>query len=383
MAVDITWQEITPETWRAEHGGNEALIIKDREAWRWLVNGGEMLPPVDEPGLPLETAKYAAKVVLELHPNRKPTPNECAAATTMAQGEADRARTWHEQASADLGLQPALADDLDAADTGASGFTMSQLQRRRERLVRRLDHLRQRIPERMAGADGKMMTPARYDAAEASALQTAIALFDERLQARSLAERVAARLSPKLPAETRAQLQASAEQVGSFTDAIRDFAEEDGADPGLVSTMLGEAATRGETIVDAALEVRRELQARRALAEARKKLLTEQADAARAEERAADAAIDRLDEKVIRPICLACGTGDTKAVRALTGRVSIVKNAARVELEENAIDYLDDSSGFVRITREADKKAIAAALGEGREVPGARLVQATRVEVRG
>jgi hypothetical protein len=314
---DLTWQEITPETWRAEHGGNEALIIKDREAWRWLVNGGEMLPPVDEPGLSLETAKYAAKVVLELHPDRRPTPIECAAATTMAQGEAMRA--WHEQASADLGLPPApppLPRPLVA------------------RIV-------DRAPPHVQG-------PLRERAESVGRYVAAIA---------ALADESAA---PETPPEHRAMLER------------------------VVAEMLEQAGGDAQVVAEAALEVMREHQRALAYAQTRKALAEEELALAQKEEAAEKEAIRSIKENVLRKLCESAGAGPTSKLKPLGGGlIYICKNAARVELEENALDYLDDSSGFVRITREADKKAIAAALGEGREVPGARLVQATRVEVRG
>jgi phage host-nuclease inhibitor protein Gam len=289
--ADLTWQEISPETWQAEHAGRKAHVIKSGEGWFWYVDGGPLHPIGDEPPLDLDGAKAAA-------------------------GAALNARTWHEQASADLGLPPAPP-----------------------------------APERP----------------------------------RPLAQRIAAGLSPKIPKETREALLADAERVGSFADAIRAFAEE-GGDATVIAQMVAENAAAGASLVEAALEVRREHQTRIALAQAHKQLLQKQIEAARAEEKAAELAIDRIDENVIRPVCEAVGQGDTKAIRSMTGRVSIVKNRPSVAFEgEPDLDFLRAlDEGLVRVTLAANKEAIAVALEQGREVPGAVLVKdRTRVEVRG
>ena len=80
---------------------------------------------------------------------------------------------------------------------GADNFTASQLKRRRDRLERRLAHLQARTADR----DPRTV---QYDTAEASALQTALALFDDAIAVRAPVRRwlrdQAASIDPDLPA---------------------------------------------------------------------------------------------------------------------------------------------------------------------------------------
>lgn len=59
-----------------------------------------------------------------------------------------------------------------------ANFTMRELKRRRHRLERRLNHLRERV-------DGQPKHVVSYDIAEAEALQTALVLFDEEIERQS------------------------------------------------------------------------------------------------------------------------------------------------------------------------------------------------------
>ena len=59
-----------------------------------------------------------------------------------------------------------------------AGFTLGELKRRRERLEERLDYLRKRVDEEGGQIPGRHC----YKSAEASALQTALVLFDEEIE---------------------------------------------------------------------------------------------------------------------------------------------------------------------------------------------------------
>lgn len=191
---------------------------------------------------------------------------------------------------------------------------------------------------------------------------------------------LAARIVDRAPAEVRAQLQERAAGVARYVETIRALAQE-GGDPAVVEQMLGEAAQHGREIVEAALEVIREHERARAFAETRKVLAKEEVARADAAIDAEDAAIERLKRTLIKPICEAIGTGETRRVEAMTGKVSLKVTSGRVEIDDDALDYLP--APMIRIRREPDKAAIGAALREGAVVPGARLVRETKVEVRG
>lgn len=189
-----------------------------------------------------------------------------------------------------------------------------------------------------------------------------------------------ARIADRAPAEVRAHLQERAAGVASYVETIRALADE-GGDPALVEQMLVEAAQHGREIVEAALEVIRDHERARAFAETRKVLAKEEVARADAAIDAEEAAIEKLKRTLIKPICEAIGTGETCRVEAMTGRVFLKVTPGRVEIDDDALDYLP--APMVRIKREPDKAAIGAALRDGAVVPGARLVRETKVEVRG
>lgn len=74
------------------------------------------------------------------------------------------------------------------------------------------------------------------------------------------------------------------------------------------------------------------------------------------------------------------------AVAAMGGKVKgpmltvSIRNTKSVSLDDNALDVL--GADFVRIKREANKTAIAAALKAGQMVPGAHLVETQSILMR-
>jgi len=175
------------------------------------------------------------------------------------------------------------------------------------------------------------------------------------------------------------------ERVERYTEAIRALADE-GGDATLIAEMLGEADADAKAAAEAALEVLRERQKALAFAETRVALAREELERSRQEVQEIEASIERIKEQAIRPLCEAAGQGDTRAIKTETGRVSLRRTPGRVELDDDPdlLDYIAAADpGLVRIKREPDRAAISAALKLGREVPGARLVVETKVEVRG
>lgn len=194
-----------------------------------------------------------------------------------------------------------------------------------------------------------------------------------------------ARITERQPADVRAQLLERVERVERYTAAIRALAEE-GGDDVLLRTMLGEADADARAAVESALGVLREQQTALAFAETRLALAREEVERSRKEVATIEASIDRVKESVIRPLCETSGTGETRAIKTETGRVSLRRTPGRVELDDDpdVLDFIAAADAtLIRIKREPDRAAIAAALKDGREIPGARLVVETRVEVRG
>ena len=74
------------------------------------------------------------------------------------------------------------------------------------------------------------------------------------------------------------------------------------------------------------------------------------------------------------------------AVESIGGKVKgsmltvSIGTTKSVELDENALELLPDD--FVRVKREADKTALAAALKAGTDLPGAHLVEKRSIRMR-
>ena len=80
-----------------------------------------------------------------------------------------------------------------------AGFTLGELKRRRERLEERLDYLRKRVDEEGGQIPGRHC----YKSAEASALQTALVLFDEEIERAESGTGSGSRTRPNSPRRLR------------------------------------------------------------------------------------------------------------------------------------------------------------------------------------
>lgn len=191
------------------------------------------------------------------------------------------------------------------------------------------------------------------------------------------------RIALRAPAEHREYLRERAHGVERWRGLITTLAEE-GGDPAVCEQMLAEARLDAARVTEGALDVLRDLQRAEAFAEARLELAKEEVERARAERDASRRTVAGLLERVFRPLCNAVGEGPTKAIRAMTGRISVVRNPPSIEVDEGPdVLMVLDALGLARVKVEPDKAAIKAALADGREVPGARIVESTRIEVRG
>ncbi len=386
-----TWTCISPgESWELVCEQGKAHVMKSGDKVIWLVDGGA----VDEVAS-VEAAMDAAERALGLNPRRGVDGGPLPGSTAPEAGDVPREISVPAEDEDERG--PVLPD-------------VRTLQRRMGRLIRRREHLLERSKGYRPGESGLS-----YDAAEASALRTAILLFQQRigeLDAQRAAavtplapptQPLIARIAERSPAETRAVLEERAASVGRYSAAIRDLTDVEEVAPAVLAELLADARSRAGDVVEGALEALRERERALAMAQTRKRLAEEELKRAREACAEEENAIDRIKDRVIRPICEAAGTGATHAIKAATGRVHIQRNPPSVQLaaDPDLLDYLGAvDPRLIRVKREPDKEAIkewllaeeeaatvARAAGDAerapRLLPGATLIRSTRVEVRG
>jgi hypothetical protein len=194
----------------------------------------------------------------------------------------------------------------------------------------------------------------------------------------SLVQRVAA----AAPAEVQQQLRERAERAEGFMDSVRALAETEDVDPELVAALKREAAGDAIAAAEAGVEVLRELQHAKMIAQATIDALQADIDAARLRRTGVEAAIERIKEHVLRPAARAAGAGKTRRLNLATATVyGVWRNPPAVAIEDDFDPRLLPED-LQRIKVEADKDAIKEALVGGAEVPGCSLVHTDRVEVR-
>lgn len=198
---------------------------------------------------------------------------------------------------------------------------------------------------------------------------------------RSPRQMLVQRMAEAAPREVQQQLRERADRAERFMASVRALAEAETVGPELVAELEREAAGDALAAAEAGVEVLRDLQRARMIAQATIDALQADINAARQRRAGLDTAIAQVHEHVLRPAAHAAGQGKTKRLDLATATIGIWKNSPAIALDED-FDVRVLPEDLQRIKIEPDKEAIKEAIAAGREVPGCSLVQTDRVEVR-